>query len=1251
MKKQTIVWLIACFLVISTIGIGLSMTDDTSQAAEDGEIDEIEVESIECIGEEMYDISVFKGYGTGDSEMFEEGEGLEGWTFELWRKSYVPFGSPWYLVASGTTCEEGWVHFDQDSIVESNYDGSLECFPSPWNYHFKVREIMKDGWYFVRGEIVSGSSGEGDTDFDVEDGYVEKSFQMYKGDEMEIHFYNALEEEERLPYDLKVYKNDGETNMPIEGWGFELYKENLSNPGEWLFIFSGVTDETGSIAFYDLVWNGHYKVREYLDEYWYFTGGLVIGGSEDGSEDFYQGEGYVEKTFYFECDPYVEIHFWNVYEKEELGDLMIYKFHDVNYDGIYDEEIDYLMDGFEFQLWEADEEGNPIDTIGDVVETSEGMYTFEDLEAGYYVVQELIREAEEGCCWVSTTGKFIDDLGTLIAVEVETEGTAEAWFGNVRGGNIQGMKFLSVEGNEEFIVGLDKPLMGWPINLWTAEDGSPSEVVSTTITDRAGEYRFECLVPGEYFVQEEMWDGWYNVTPDIQHVYVEPCTTVEGVDFANCMYKDIYGIKFYDYTMDSEFTEDDWVLEGWEINLWNDIDGEPGDIIYTTHTLPNGYYFFDGLKVGTYYVEEVIPEGWINTTPSLVKVEFNCCTPCYPVNFGNYELPRITIIKFNDTDMDGQYNRDFEHLVDSEVLFSIDNLDLQTRDDRIVIGEWTSYVELGNYMITEHLPEGWVNTTPLVQMTDQPLGPGDHWIVEFGNVQFGDIEVFKFHDLNMNSEFDEEYEYGLEGWTFNLWSTIMENDSPRPDEILEANVTDENGFAMFWEYGPGLYAVEEIIEAGWYPTTDIIQYVEIIPGETVTVEFGNVQLGCIEVFKFHDLNMDSEFDEEYEYGLEGWTFNLWTTDDGEIDISIEHGVSDDEGFVYFEELLPGLYAVQEEEQDCWFPTTDTVQFIEIGPGETGILQFGNVEGASIHGFKFCDVNLNQEFDDDECGLEGWEIRLTPMGENHAVPHIGPEYMYTYTDENGYFEFVCLMPGTYLLEEIIQPGWYNSTPDHYEVELLPGDELRYDFGNYRYGDITGLKFFDFTMSGIFEPKEGDIPLRGREVQLWTSDEDGNPTGDEPIYTTETDEHGIYIFEDVGPGDYVVYQPKPCCDWEHTTPRQQHVRMGCVEEKIVNFGEYKYSSIDVYVICGWEGIEVMIYESDEYGEWHELLESGYTGEHGWYISEQLAPGYYIVELGDGQYEHVQLRMGEQVEFEYNNDIPQGMIFAEAIYAKIE
>ncbi len=1106
MKKQYgLVLLIAAFLVISSIGVGMSVIDRASPlVVEDDET---------CV----YDITVFKYYDVNGNGMFEEGVDypLEGWYFELYGKHVETEGDdrdhpPWFYLDEGYTDSEGYLIFE---------DYECGAPPGPAG-HYKVREYIPDGWYNT-GSAVYPTGNENNLNV-VDDGYgesyVEDSFWLRVP--MTVEFGNAL-----LDGDITVYKfhdidmtgeYDPEIDYMLEDWMFNLWTIDDGEPHE--IIASDVTDADGQLVF-ENVTPGDYIVQEILKENWENTNDLLQPVT------VYPGQSS-------------EVWFGNI----ELGDITVYKFYDSNYDGNWYEEE--LIDGFQFQLWSADEDGNPIETIGEPVDTMEGMYTFEGLYPGHYIVQELIPDVEDECCWVSTTGE-------LRYIELMPGEMANLWFGNVRGGRIEGMKFLDIEADGHFDVGLDKPLMGWQINLWTNVDGYPGEIIDTTYTDRSGEYYFDCVVPGAYFVQEEMYEGWYNVTPAVVPVYVEPCETVDGIDFANCMYKDIYGIKFYDYSMTGEFDpEVDWVLEGWEIRLLNS-EYEVIDIFYT---LPNGYYFFEGLTVGTYYVEEVLPEGWVSTTPTQVEVVLNCCTPCTVVNFGNYELPEVTIYKFYDVDMDGIYDPEVDYLLEEGVMFNVfGDLggDIFVDFDIEVFGMFNFITDVGYYRITEDLPEGWINTTPLVQ--DNTLAPGDHWTVYFGNVQYGDLTVYKFYDVEMTGEYDEEMDELLEGWTFDLWTT----EDGSPYEVIATNVTGEDGYAMF-------------------------------------------------------LNLE-----------------------------------------------PGYYAVQEITQECWFPTTDVVQFVEISPGETSELWFGNVPGANIEGYKFCDYNLNQEFDDHECGLEGWDIHLYEYPNNDETPQDSLPYMSTTTDEYGYYEFTCVRPGWYILVEEMQDGWYNSTPYYYIIEVLPEDELRYDFGNYRHGDIYGLKYCDFNMNGEFDECL-DWPLYGWEIQLWSADEHGNPI--ELIDTTYTDNWGMYRFEDLGPGDYVVAEVLKPCGWINTTDMEVHVRLGCVEEVEVNFGNYRPSNISVKAY-DYEmnepvaGLVLYLWEADEYGTpiGEEPIAEGITGPHGYYIFPTYDPGYYIVQTADGYHsEFVILRCSTAyVVFEYYDygyeETPQ-MYISKAEYVKL-
>jgi hypothetical protein len=77
-------------------------------------------------------------------------------------------------------------------------------------------------------------------------------------------------------------------------------------------------------------------------------------------------------------------------------------------------------------------------------------------------------------------------------------------------------------------------------------------------------------------------------------------------------------------------------------------------------------------------------------------------------------------------------------------------------------------------------------------------------------------------------------------------------------------------------------------------------------------------------------------------------------------------------------------------------------------------------------------------------------------------------------------------------------------------------------------ITGFKFYDANVNGIFDP--GETPIQGWQFTLWSSDIPGFAP-----YTDTTDVNGIYIFENLQPGAYGLCEVIPAAapTWLPTT----------------------------------------------------------------------------------------------------------------------
>jgi uncharacterized protein (DUF2141 family) len=171
--------------------------------------------------------------------------------------------------------------------------------------------------------------------------------------------------------------------------------------------------------------------------------------------------------------------------------------------------------------------------------------------------------------------------------------------------------------------------------------------------------------------------------------------------------------------------------------------------------------------------------------------------------------------------------------------------------------------------------------------------------------------------------------------------------------------------------------------------------------------------------------------------------------------------------------------------------------------------------ASISGSKFEDWDGDSSpFETQwEVGLKGWVIYLDTNG-NGALDS---GEISTTTDKHGAYKFSNLPAGTYTVREVQQVGWTQTYPstnaanDQYSFTLSAGQKVtKKDFGNFKLGSISGMKF---------EDKNGNHKKDGNESGLsgWTINLTG-PNG--YASTTVTDANGNYTFSGLKAGTYKI-----------------------------------------------------------------------------------------------------------------------------------
>ncbi|RCK73939.1 MAG: Cell surface protein [Ignavibacteriae bacterium] len=168
----------------------------------------------------------------------------------------------------------------------------------------------------------------------------------------------------------------------------------------------------------------------------------------------------------------------------------------------------------------------------------------------------------------------------------------------------------------------------------------------------------------------------------------------------------------------------------------------------------------------------------------------------------------------------------------------------------------------------------------------------------------------------------------------------------------------------------------------------------------------------------------------------------------------------------------------------------------------GIVKYYEFEpptGATISGVKFNDLNKNGIRDEGEPGLENWKIRL--IGESSVDS--------TFTNSEGNYTFSNVSPGTYTIVEELQSGWVQTAPEDgsYNITVNSGENITgKDFGNFKLGIISGVKFEDLNGNGIKD--SGEPGLEGWTIQI---------NGGNDVLTASD---GSYSFENLDLGTYVI-----------------------------------------------------------------------------------------------------------------------------------
>ncbi|MDM8539627.1 SdrD B-like domain-containing protein [Desulfococcaceae bacterium HSG9] len=945
-----------------------------------------------------------------------------------------------------------------------------------------------------------------------------------------------------------------------------------------------------------------------------------------------------------------------------IGD---YVWIDVNHDGIQNEGAGAGLEGVTVNLLSSD--GTVLATT---TTDASGHYVFTNLLPGDYAI-EFIKPAG----YVSSPkDQGGDDAGDSDADQFsgrtpvthldpgENDMTWDAGFYQENINPLASIGDLAWHDlNADGIQDAGEPgIEGVTVRLYES-DGTP---VGTTTTDANGNYLFDNLPVGDYYLEFEH-PGGYTVSPqdqggnDARDSDVDPVTkktTVTHLDpgendltwdagYYNESGASVGDYVWFDLNEDGVQDPDELPIPEVKLNLYD----ENNNLIGTTTTDANGKYLFDNLGPGNYSIEvdtATLPEG-LHTTYDLDggldnRTSFFLSSDEHKrdVDFGYAGQGAIGDTVWVDQDGDGVQGPE-EGIPNTTVTLTgdvngdgiIDTLTTTTDADGKYLFD---NLPPGDYSVTidaTTLPNGMVQTYDADGVLDNTssltLGDGEKNLdQDFGYKHTGAIGDTLWMDLDGDGVQDAN-EPPIAGVTVNLYDAA--------GNVIGTAVTDANGKYLFDELPPGDYTVKvdtSTLPPGLAQTYDADGGLDsqssltLGPGEqNLDQDFGYNYDGAIGDTVWLDLDGDGVQDAG-ETGISGVTINLY---DGDGNL-VGTVATDSDGKYLFDELPPGDYTVKVDTSTLppGLAQTydadgglDAQSSLTLAPGEQNLDQdFGyNYDGA-IGDTLWMDLDGDGVQDANEPPIAGVTVNLYDAAGNVIGTAV--------TDSDGKYLFDHLPPGDYTVkvDTFTLPPGLAQTYDadggldaQSSLTLAPGEQnLDQDFGYNYDGAIGDTVWLDLDGDGVQDA--GEAGISGVTINLY--DGDGNLVG-----TAATDSDGKYLFDELPPGDYTVKVDTSTLppglaqtyDADGGLDAQSSLTLASGEQNLDQDFGYNYDGAIGDTVwldldgdgvqdageAGIPGVTINLYDGDG-----NLVGTVATDSDGKYLFDELPPGDYTVKV---------------------------------------
>ena len=807
---------------------------------------------------------------------------------------------------------------------------------------------------------------------------------------------------------LTIQKVDSITGNPIKGAKFQIwYASNSTDTGELNDLGTYFTDASGQIVLEGLR-DGWYRVTE-LEP----APGFTI--KEPATQEVYI-EGGGNKSLTFENVP--------------LNAIVVHKTDSVTGEA---------LGGATFQLrYLGGASGTGGTVIGQKVTGSNGMAIWTGLKPGSYIVEEV--DPADGYSIIqSSETVYLADNGEQSVITVRFE--------NMPDGNLLIRKVCATNPSEtlpdaEFkITYADGTLIGDSNGIYR--------------TDENGEILISGLQPGKsVVVTETQAPPGYLIDTQAQTVQIKEGRTV-SLNFKNQPKGELI-IQKRDSATGQPLAGAQFrvtTAAGCEVGL----DGVIGDSTLTQNgiftTDSSGEIRITNLAPGAYVLTEIkAPHGYVMDAPS-TNVVIGEGGDTQTVVITNTPKGGLVInkldsvtheplegVEFTITEADGTVVDDNGGMTSSMGLYRTDE-NGQIMIDGLV----------GTFLVTETKTIEGYTIHEETRTQTVVINPNDTQTITVYNDPIGGVEIIK-----VNADDTRER---IPNTTFEI--------RRMDDALVDTVTTDKNG-RVFLALENGSYYAVETESAEGFKLDDTPHYFEVKNGETTVLQVENTPVSAILIHK-----TDSTTGE----GIYGVPFILYDS----TNTPVGQYTSNNEGYVLIEGLEAGRYYLRELENEGYVPDTEK-KTVYVESGETTEVEWENTPITGQIQITKTSADYNS--------VNGWPAGTPIPGTEFEIynARTGNLVDTVETDKNGVASSRPLPLGRYKIVESKAADFYglDKTPIEVEiefagqivkvamtnkslytnvsiqktgyVEVMPGQQIRYDFSGIGNNSTTSLTSF-------------------------------------------------------------------------------------------------------------------------------------------------------------------------------------------------